>query len=639
MNNNRAIAASSDRRRASRPEIAALIVTLAPIVVAIVRAGARGWVPEYDAGYFTTRSLDVFTSHHPFVGAWSTIAAQLDENFNNLGPLQLITMAPFTRLEPYWGTAISVGLVNAAAVLTVWVSAGRLFTSRGRLGVMAATAAIEMSFGSLGLVDPRQQLALLLPFWAFLWLTVEMVCGDDRAVLPWIAFGSFVLQTHFSYAYIAMLLVIVGVAGYLLSNRGRWRERSLHRRIAWGFGLALALWVFPLWDQVSRSGNMGRVVSRAGGREPSGATVAAQVLADSPLSPPFWIPGSLDYFHPPWTYSPSTSWLILIVWAAALGALAYISIRRHNRTVAIMAVVGIGLLGGAHITAARIPTSTYGLLPQNYFWMWPISLFVACAMATEITRRFRSTAIHTGLLVVACAVIAIPSLPERQAFATWDVSSEITDVGGRPLLEEIATKLDSLRFDIGDAVVVEPSEQRLLIPDYYSILGVLVRQGIDVHFPSGSDDLSRFGGDRCENGTESWRLRVVVGTPRPETGDWDVVLAQRNGMRPAAAAELWILRSRVNSWLADGLFDIDPGRLDDAGVPGAEVKRILGVPGWPHADLWFYLPILVESRIARVPSGHAAEFERWLDLERSTLAVDLIVMISPNWLPENGCGS
>ena len=49
----------------------ALGAAVFPAVVMVVRAGAEGWVPLFDAAYFTARSRDVATSHNPLVGAWS----------------------------------------------------------------------------------------------------------------------------------------------------------------------------------------------------------------------------------------------------------------------------------------------------------------------------------------------------------------------------------------------------------------------------------------------------------------------------------------------------------------------------------------------------------------------------------------
>ena len=72
-------------------------------------------MPVGDAAYFTVRSRDVLTAHHPLLGAWSSGSSVVGVPVNNLGPLQLDLLAPFTKVAPYLGTGIGAALANAAA--------------------------------------------------------------------------------------------------------------------------------------------------------------------------------------------------------------------------------------------------------------------------------------------------------------------------------------------------------------------------------------------------------------------------------------------------------------------------------------------------------------------------------------------
>ena len=105
----RAPSSAQGRNRAGRRPVApvewvALAVALTPFAVAVVRAGLRHWMPVGDAAYFTVRSRDVLTAHHPLLGAWSSGSSVVGVPVNNLGPLQLDLLAPFTRVAPYLGT-------------------------------------------------------------------------------------------------------------------------------------------------------------------------------------------------------------------------------------------------------------------------------------------------------------------------------------------------------------------------------------------------------------------------------------------------------------------------------------------------------------------------------------------------------
>ncbi len=65
----------------------------------------------------------MLSRHNPLVGAWSNGSRVIGVWLNNLGPLQLDLCAPFTKLDPYWGTALGVGAVNVAAIVGVWLVA------------------------------------------------------------------------------------------------------------------------------------------------------------------------------------------------------------------------------------------------------------------------------------------------------------------------------------------------------------------------------------------------------------------------------------------------------------------------------------------------------------------------------------
>src|SRR5688572_32409864 len=113
-------------------------VVCVPIVWAAVRAAAGSWVPIGDDAYFTVRSRDVLTSHHPLLGAWSSGSLDLETPINNLGPAQLDLLAPFTRFTPMGGTAIGVALINIAAIVAIAWLVARVAGGRAVLPAMCA---------------------------------------------------------------------------------------------------------------------------------------------------------------------------------------------------------------------------------------------------------------------------------------------------------------------------------------------------------------------------------------------------------------------------------------------------------------------------------------------------------------------
>ena len=87
-----------------------LVMMLAPLVVSTAIVLAGNWTPTGDAGYFTARSLDVLGPHHPYVGAFSSYSWNAPQWINNLGPIELLALAPFTHIaRPAAGTAARDG--------------------------------------------------------------------------------------------------------------------------------------------------------------------------------------------------------------------------------------------------------------------------------------------------------------------------------------------------------------------------------------------------------------------------------------------------------------------------------------------------------------------------------------------------
>ena len=129
-----------------------------PFVVAVVRAAVTDWMPVGDAAYFTVRSGDVLTSHHPLSARGRRVRPVVGVPVNNLGPLQLDVLAPFTKVSPYVGTAVGSALINAASVVDRVVRRQAACSARRSSSrVMVGTILFVASLGLSWLIDARQQ--------------------------------------------------------------------------------------------------------------------------------------------------------------------------------------------------------------------------------------------------------------------------------------------------------------------------------------------------------------------------------------------------------------------------------------------------------------------------------------------------
>jgi hypothetical protein len=613
----------------------ALGAAVLPAVVMAVRAAVSGWVPLFDAAYFTVRSRDVATAHNPLVGAWSMGSREVGAWINNLGPLQLDVLAPFTKLDPYWGTAAGVAATNIAAIVGVWLASRLIVGPIGVVGAMAATVLIELNEGSLMLIEARQQLALVLPMWCTLWLAAAVWTGRAWA-LPWLALAaSFVLQTHFTYAYQTVSVAAAATGALLLRHR-----RNL--RVVAGGSIAAAVgtaasWTLPLWDQVAGTGNLGAVLGQSGGSGRSvGASRGLRILAESAFVPPFLSPGSMGDLlrHGPRVSLP-VAVLAIVAWAALLVA-CLVAMRLRHRGLAAMAAIGIVALLSSIIAAIKIPpTEQFGIIAQNYYWVWPIATFMTTAIIGSALRgpyrRLRQTsgreAVETVALAgaVLTALAAVPLLTPGDVLPETDHEWTVSRDVARPLLDQLGASLDARQLT--GPVLIDLGAVRHV---RYTLLAELQRRGIDFVFSAGSTDLSRFGRERCDDGSAGYLLTLRGGPGAVQLRSSDALLAMVPGLTAEQSARSAELAARFGDALRDGSITVDTGAIGHLGgdVPPV-LDQVLASPGLPARRLATFLGDWSRFGAVDVPPDLGAPFAEWEELERRAVDDRMAIYLRP----------
>ena len=613
--------------------VGSLVVALAPIVVTAARAISSGWVPTFDAGYYTVRSLDVLTAHHPMFGAWTSASPQVGTTLHTLGPLQLDLLAPFTRVDPYRGTAVGVAAIAAAAVVAVWYSARRTLGPIAAVGAMLATVALEATIGSQAFRDPRPQLYLLLPFWALLWLIWALAAGEGWALWAAVLAASLIVQTHFTLLYQTFVLLAFGVGGFVVAIRRRWRESRATRSVLIALGVGAVCWAQPVWDQLVGDRNLGAVLAERGSAEGIGLAHGGRVIAGTVLVPWFWLPGTMGSFHLPGDEAGGAAAVAAVVsWFVMLAGAAAVAIWRRHHRLALLALTGAVALGGALVAASSIPPTALGLAPQSYFWMWPTGVFLSVAAGAGII-----AAVPVGWLearpVLLCAtplLIALAAIAMRPPTEWTTVDSETT-AGSRvirPVLDRLAASLD--RLGVEGPLLVD--YHRASWGNYigYTVLAELQEAGIDYTFLPGDTNVARFGDGRCERGDATGRLIITDGGGDPVRRDGELVLAQVDGLGAEGRAELHQLERRFGALIHDRTVAISLEELEF--LAGGEIPGLRGVLASPHSsatELGRTLNNWRDRGVVLVPGDLDDEFERWVDLEiRSTLE-SITILLAP----------
>ncbi len=639
----------------------ALGAALLPIVVATVRTLVRHWVPIGDDSFFSIRAWDVFTSHPPLLGTWTSASQSVGTDINNPGPLFFDALAVPVRLfGSIDGLAIGSALLNLAAVSGIAVVAYRRGGAVLGSAAMLVTAVMCWAMGSELLYDPWQPHSLLLPFLFFMMATWALSCGD-LVMLPWaVGVGSLVVETHLTYAYLVPALGLWGVAGYFLTSR-RWagHERSnavrKGRRASWWRVVSVTAvvvvlgWAQPVWEQFTGpgDGNITRLVESLSTSHaaPIGFDRGTRLVATVLALPPWWLrPSFNDAFAPAEGGShagpggigvaslPSLPLAIggLLV-IAAIFVICARDARRRRDTEARRAVTtaAIAILVGLY-TAGTVPRTVFGVAPHQFRWIWPVAAFMTfAALATYGARVLQlSSGRRAGVLVVSfvgiTALVAVLNLPTYRAHA-----GPTADSYAIPVVRDLDSQLGGLKgygtllYDFHNVQFAEPYST--------AIMAELQRRGVPfvVDVPG---LVRQLGENRRYDGTNArYRILYRIGedTLDPPPSLTEVAFHHGLGMKEHAQM------NRLKAEIAD---EMDAGRLKLTAFGRAAIAQgryavlAAGLRGDASAADVFKSRQFTsgfEDGVLDVKPPWTARFKRYVTLQREWDRAEVAVYVAP----------
>jgi hypothetical protein len=489
-----------------------VVAVALPIAVAAVRAAAGGWVPTGDDAYFTVRSRDVLTDHHPLVGAWSSGSLDLSTPINNLGPIQLDLLAPFTRWTPMGGTAIGVAVVQIAAIVGIGWLVARIAGRSAVAPTMFVVALLTWTMGSEMLITPRQHQYSIVPYLCLLVAAWAAARGDRWALVIAVAAGSLVAQTHLSYPVLVAALAVPVVAGQIASTvAGTTVGGRTPLLIA--CGLAAVLWSQSVVDQFAGFGNLGHVLSGSGDGGRVGLGGGTRIVAGVLVGPYTLLrPG---YRHFDAAAPHADTWQVVVLAACVAGATIALAVawRRVGWATVAGGVVGLVAVLAGVLDAALLPSTQFGIVIGNYRWLWATAAFVAIVavvapwqrlLPTMHTDRRRTVAVLAGVAVLAVPVVA--NLP-RSVQSVGADRYRAEQVAVAELLTQLDLALDTNR--VRGPVVVDDSAMYFGHGFTYPILIELQAHGVDFRFDDPIQE-RRFGSGRVSDGAEPQRLRLLA---------------------------------------------------------------------------------------------------------------------------------
>jgi len=490
-----------------------------PIVVATVRALARGWQPIGDNGILLVRARDVGTTHNPLLGTWTSASIVLDSPVNNPGPLYFDAIAPAVRLlGPWVGLAVGVMLVNMAASSLAVVVARRLGGDDAMVAVAVAVVGLQWAMGSELLFDVWQPNALVLPFFAFL-VVVSALGSGDLAMAPWaVGLGSLIVQTHMSHAVLVVVLTTAALAVCVFTRRRSDEPTRWRRPLAWTAAVGALAWVQPLVEQFTGAGrgNLSRIAGAATGQDAPafGWSTATRIVAEVTTMSPWFRRESYASAVPPSRpdeavhdivgTGPAVAVLVGLL-AVMLVAVGW-AVRSGRRDLAALAGTAGIALATAVVALATSPMSFAGVALHQMRWLWPVAALLTAAGLTVLLSLLRSRPAHRPAhrpalvgLAGAAALVALANLPTHVSSASGPIDTLDHLASGR----ELMSQLDALE---GRGTVLYDTKG-LVFGEPYS--GMTFAELQDRGIPFVFDDegsVRQFGEGRRHDGSASLRM-------------------------------------------------------------------------------------------------------------------------------------
>jgi hypothetical protein len=509
-------------------------VVCVPIVWAATRAAVGGWDPIGDDAYFTVRSRDVLTSHHPLLGAWSSGSLDLETPINNLGPTQLDLLAPFTRFTPMGGTAIGVAIVNVVAIVGIAWLLVRIAGERMVLPAMCAVGLLTWTMGSEMLITPRQHQAMILPYLCLLVAAWAVTAGDRWAIVVAVGAASLVAQTHLSYPVLVAGLAAPMLVGQVVSTRDGTAVGG-RRPLVVAAMLAILLWIQTVIDQFAGYGNLGHVLFGSGDAGRAGLVRGARIVAATLVSPYTFVRPGYREFDATARFAPV--WQSLVFWLAVGFAIGWVAVairRRGIRHAAGSSVAIVAVLAGG-LDAALLPRTAFGYTIMNYRWLWATGAFVLMLVFVAVARWAesdeRNRQVRTAFVVAAVVLLVAP--------AVANMLRSVQNVGADQYLadqrsiEDALVQVDGVLDEVAKdgPIVVDDSAMYFGHGYTYPLLVEMQAHGVDFRFDDRFQE-RRFGKGRVSDGSETQRLRLVSGDPAVALRDDPNAVAFVGGERP-----------------------------------------------------------------------------------------------------------
>jgi len=399
---------------------AAAVAASLPVVVALITAVSDSWAPVGDRAVGAARAYDVFSSHPPLVGAYSTSTLLIGETTYSPGPLLSWLLALPAHLPGLLALPLTMALVNLASVVGSVLLAHR---RAGPVFALVAAMAIAVMCSSLPAdlpVDIWSGSVPVLPFWLLRFVGWSVACGEVRLLPLGVVLASFVAQCHLAYLLPSVFILVIGGVGLIVRRHDA--EGTLRRWLVVALLAGVVCWSLPVLDQVMAwtgrdgHGNLARIVDAAGSRgNTAGAEAGVRAVARTVGISPWWLrelrspqAKTFDIFAPLSALAIASTVIVLLGLAAALIA----AWRKRRQDVVTASAIALALCLAVGLFTMSFPNQGGMIFSYSYgsWWAAPAGMWVWLVLgwATIVLVPLRRPALdwaHPAVTGVAVAAV------------------------------------------------------------------------------------------------------------------------------------------------------------------------------------------------------------------------------------------
>lgn len=351
--------------------IAAVLILCCAAGLSLADAVRHHDTPADDTAVVVRSSQTAF-SDLPLLGPGSSAGYYGNGPSSHPGPLLFYAAAPFIDvLGSQYGSFAFAALLNTGCILLAGLSGWRRARARGAMAMLVGGAV------AVALAIPGQFLDIHITYMGALPLFASLALGwsvaeGDWLMLPLLAVtASFATQTETAFVVpLLPVVVIVPLFGLWTTRRERRPLRPVVVATAGTAVLSVALWLPPIYDQISDTHNMTRLLQASiPTRGLHGLSLAWGTMLHGPPLPGVTQYLLFDGLHPLGLRS--------LVVAALVAVMLWVRREEVARFRGLFVVASAALLG-AGLAGRSLPLGD--LNPQHLIWLRATWVFVWVAV-------------------------------------------------------------------------------------------------------------------------------------------------------------------------------------------------------------------------------------------------------------------